>query len=609
MNKQLLLLVIVALTSCAWDNTPVSLPPRGLILNVREAALFLGSGENQTRNQLTLTATITPLGARSEIKWESSDPEILTVVSAGNGRATVTAMGEGKAIITATTIEGGFSAICEITVFKALFYSQFGAVGDGVTDDIEAIRDTHAEANRLGIGVRADPGAVYFIGSRNITAVIRTDTDWGDARFIMDERNITGNGQAVFRVESSYFPIGASSRFIDIRDRLSPQTLAKNQNRLILNPPLDGPALIEAVDNQTRRYIRRGANENIGSTQRDFFIICKNGWVDMNAPIKWDYNRLSTLRARPIDEETLTIRGGFFTTIADNRPSTASTGYVTRGILIERSNTIVENIQHTVTGEIEQIRPSSGFLRVQNAANVTIRDSTLTGRRVFNTRGTYDLGINSSVNVRIINVDQTNCITDRTYWGLFISNFSKNLYFNNVRLSRFDAHQGVHNVTILNSELGWMGIQLVGSGTLRIENTTVRDAARYIALRNDYGATWEGNIYIRNGRFYPRTGNSVVLVSDNDGQWNFGYPTFMPRFIYIDGFHVVNSGSEEADIISNNSFTNNHQPFPHTLTERIFIRNFTTSNGRPYRSANSAVLRNIFDSRIVDPGAPSDWNW
>ena len=36
-----------------------------------------------------------------------------------------------------------------------LTYEQFGAIGDGVADDMPAIVRTHAEANRLGLPVRA----------------------------------------------------------------------------------------------------------------------------------------------------------------------------------------------------------------------------------------------------------------------------------------------------------------------------------------------------------------------------------------------------------------------------------------------------------------------
>ena len=87
--------------------------------------------------------------------------------------------------------------------------------------------------------------------------------------------------------------------------------------------------------------------------------------------------------------------------------------------------------------------------------------------------GSYDLSVRRSINVRIINCKQTNDINDDTYWGLFASNYSKNITFDNCIFSRFDAHMGVYNATIRNSTLGYMGINAIGSGTLLIENTKV----------------------------------------------------------------------------------------------------------------------------------------
>jgi hypothetical protein len=66
-------------------------------------------------------------------------------------------------------------------------YSDFGAKGDGKTDDIEAIVAAHAFANEKGLPVKADEGATYYIGGKNRTAVIRTNTDFGTAAFVIDD--------------------------------------------------------------------------------------------------------------------------------------------------------------------------------------------------------------------------------------------------------------------------------------------------------------------------------------------------------------------------------------------------------------------------------------
>ena len=63
----------------------------------------------------TLTATVLPSDASNkEVRWSSSDPSVATV---SNGL--VTAVGEGSATITATTVDGGFSARCTVNVARS----------------------------------------------------------------------------------------------------------------------------------------------------------------------------------------------------------------------------------------------------------------------------------------------------------------------------------------------------------------------------------------------------------------------------------------------------------------------------------------------------------
>ena len=69
-----------------------------------------------------------------------------------------------------------------------VYYSEFGAKGDGVTDDFAAIIKCHEYANEHGCKVMADNGATYYIGDNgNVKATVKTDVDWGNATFIIDD--------------------------------------------------------------------------------------------------------------------------------------------------------------------------------------------------------------------------------------------------------------------------------------------------------------------------------------------------------------------------------------------------------------------------------------
>ena len=101
---------------------------------------------------------------------------------------------------------------------KTVYYSEFGAVGDGKAEDFFAIKRCHDYANENGCRVKADEGAVYYIGEINgESAVIMTDVDWTDATFIIDDRKIGVQSKSrsahIFRVLSRNKPFFLPSAF------------------------------------------------------------------------------------------------------------------------------------------------------------------------------------------------------------------------------------------------------------------------------------------------------------------------------------------------------------------------------------------------------------
>ena len=69
-------------------------------------------------------------------------------------------------------------------------YEDFGAKGDGKTDDFEALVKAHGYANKMGLLVKANDAATYYIGGGDRTIVVMTDTDFGKAKFIIDDSNV-----------------------------------------------------------------------------------------------------------------------------------------------------------------------------------------------------------------------------------------------------------------------------------------------------------------------------------------------------------------------------------------------------------------------------------
>ncbi len=483
----------------------------------------------------------------------------------------------------------------DVTKFKtigSILYSDFGAKGDGKTDDIDAIAATHAFANQQGLVVKADEGATYYIGGKARTAVIQTDTDFGTADFIIDDTEVQNRNAAVFMVSSGMQPFNPKG--ID--------SLKRNQRRI--NITLPGPCLLTVSNSHVKRYIRFGLNQNNGSPQTDIFILDKNGNVDMDAPIIWDFDQITEITALPIDEDTLNITGGRFTTIA-NRAESKYT-YYSRNLAIQRSNVIVDGLEHHVVNEGDHGAPYGGFINISECSFVTVKNTILTGHKTYRTigsagkpvsMGSYDILVNRTLNVSFVNCSQSNDINDRNYWGILGSNYSKNLLYDKCTFSRFDAHMGVANATIRNSTLGHMGINAIGTGVLIVENSTIHGRT-LINLRRDYGSTWQGDFFIRNCVFVPSGDNptKVSLIGGfNSGQHDFGYTCYMPGRITFENLLIDDSNLQE-DYLGPAIFSNFNpemtsdsfmEKFPYVISREVILRNVTTSSGKKLRLSDN----------------------
>jgi hypothetical protein len=344
-------------------------------------------------------------------------------------------------------------------------------------------------------------------------------------------------------------------------------------------------------------------------------VVDENGNVDMDAPIIWDFDHITEITALPMDEATLTISGGRFTTIANKAESKYT--YYSRNIAIRRSNVVVNGLEHRITGEGEQGAPYGGFLNISDCSYVTVKNTILTGHKTYRTigsagkpvsMGSYDILVNRALNVSFVNCRQTNDINDRTYWGILGSNYSKNLLYDNCTFSRFDAHMGVANATIRNSTLGHMGINAIGTGILIVENSTIRGRT-LVNLRQDYGSTWQGEFLIRNCVFVPSGGQPVsasLIGGSYSGQHDFGYTCYMPERITIENLHIDDSNHPEdyqgpsifADFnpeMTNDSY---HEEFPYVQTREVILRNVTTSSHKDLRLSDNLFM--FRDVKVID---------
>ena len=98
----------IVIIGCKEDDPP---PPPPIAISMNKNALGLIKGKYETE---TLTATVTNT-ANTAVTWVSSLPSVATV---NNG--VVTAIAYGTTVITATTVDGGKTADCTVTVIEEI---------------------------------------------------------------------------------------------------------------------------------------------------------------------------------------------------------------------------------------------------------------------------------------------------------------------------------------------------------------------------------------------------------------------------------------------------------------------------------------------------------
>lgn len=413
-------------------------------------------------------------------------------------------------------------------------YEKFGAVGDGVTDDYVAIKNAHDYANEHRCPVLADGSKTYFISNVTEPILIKTNTDWNNCTIIIDE-STNPSVLDIFKVVSNYEPV--------VINDLSGITVNKSTKNI---PKLAGygECLVDVINANKKQFIRKGGNADAGYNQTDQFRIDNEG--NIVDDIIWNFENITSITIYPVDDSILTIENVNFVTIENTVANTNNT-YLRKGLLINRSYVVVKNVKHRVIEHDSSVfSPVRGIVYFHTCCNVVIRDSSIPSRRVVNSAGTYGLNHYKVVNATIDNVIDENFL-DATRWGCHTSNYTKNLKFYNCKLSRIDAHKGVWNLTIRDTELGFQGLRLVGGGNLIVDNLTSY-CGTLVAFRKDYGSSWNGRVRMRNIVHKPRdvssldANNSIVKVFyfDNDMTHDFGYTCYHTLGIQLENYYLYN---------------------------------------------------------------------
>ena len=451
-------------------------------------------------------------------------------------------------------------------------YKDFGVDDKGIYNAYPGIKAAHDFANEGGQTVVGEYGARYLIdelssdGKTYETIKIMTDVDWRGATFIIDDTDALANGTDPDAKINVFTIVPPEEVFVHNREKYA----AYKENGLPSSSThfdigLGFPAMLRLINNYHKVYIRYGGNQNDGAAQSEVILIDENGKIDESTPLLFDYETLTGCLIYRRNVEAVTVRNATFRSLASQVNLVTDYYSIARGISIQRPGTTLSDITHIIEnekakGELVNDVPFighsyNGFVQVQNTTDVTV-ENVVFQSRVYYLQGTYDITLTYANNVTFKDCTQSNFYrseegqenvpnTSRC-WGVMGSNYCKNMVYDGCQLTRYDAHSGVVNGKIINSEVS--ALTLIGGGDMLIENTKIHHTtgSGIISLRPDYGSTWKGTITIRNSTAYDSWGTVALygIVTASIANHDFGYDLYFPNII-IDNLTITHP----ADIV------------------------------------------------------------
>ena len=526
---------------------------------------------------------------------------------------------------------------------SVVYYSQFGAVGDGRTNDATAIYNTHAFANQSGQTVMGDKNATYYIFDITNTAVIMTNVDWNGATFLIEDRGsliYNQRGKNIFSIASDYTTRTFSAS--EIHALFADKTIKAGDTDISwLAPYVEGTSFV-TFRNKHEDFIRWGGHI-MSHDRQDIAIIEPTGKLHDDTPVIWDFEageqlvntgrrceikvhtNFSMISIRRVDDTPITIKNGYFTrnsneVVAETEFQNVYAAY-SRGIAINRSNVTIENVDHKILwepdmptsgygqnekGEFRQGYPYAGFLVFSGTYNSKAVGCDLNAHTCFyehkdstatpTAMGSYDLNITGSCNVSVEGITNGVDHCDSQYWGIMHSNESKNLSFKDCTMNRFDAHEGVWNAEFEDCEFGFT-INLIGGGYVKMTNVTRCIGDSFISMRVDYGSTFNGTLELIDCTLIGMRG------------YRGGRPANPSYYAAVESVYVVSSSYATESIYSGVFNYNNMQTFPFLkwdfgyqryLPQNLIIDNFRCVASSSY-GALLYVYPNYADACFVKP--------
>lgn len=419
------------------------------------------------------------------IEWDKSKTyEPLTVVTYQGNSFTSKTYVPANTDITNTTfwaLTGNYNAQVEqyrqeVAKLQEAFNSSkvyitpddYGAVGDGVTNDTVALKNMFDAANTSGKPVIFPEKKRYVVDdSEEINIMV--DTDFNFCEFIINQES-NGSIFTIVDPDTAQFTITASN--------LTRRSV--NDNRLYKKSfTIQSPVLLGTTEGGAPCYYKGCfvTDQNGNFTNTEFVCTIQAGTYNI-------------VNCQDADKPFITVKNGV---VNYNQPNnTVSPTFIS----VLRNNVTLEGF--TIKGKYNNTNFGDEVFNCNNTSNVTFKN--IAGNNPNGPGSGYLVACYTSTNVVVDSV-----VTQGLYgtsWFDFGSDEIANLVMKNCNMNRFDCHyfyQG--NITVKNCVLQ-LASWSIGNGTMTFEDCTfintdgTRDRA--FGKRNNLFGAENGTVTIKN---------------------------------------------------------------------------------------------------------------
>jgi len=466
---------------------------------------------------------------------------------------------------------GSVATNVEAKLAQYISTEDFGAVGDGVTDDTSAIRAAATAANASGIPLMVNPGT-YFINSP-------ADIDLNVSMSAIGAVFKMGSGMGT----TTMFRVNGNA----LQDITSNVTLSQfAQNRTTINslaPYRNG--LIKILSDVPN--VKRFPSDITVLPKQECNYVTKGGVLV--TPIRHDYTTGGTgvtqVFYRKDQTQQLVISGG---AVDLNGKANA------RFLLVQRNDVKINKWTVLDSAEVSKIDTALLF-RAVDCANFVMED--ISGDAM-------NQAVSASFSYLVLISFVFNAQFCRYFahggWGSFQASDVNGYHITDSNFDRFDIHYNGFDMTIDNCMFYGAAQYGSGGGVLSVTNSTkivkqitpflsnVSSVSAVVGTRGDYGGFWEGSLQISNVAvvvsldYVVSVANSIkMFISNASGDFGAGRALPDPYSIVIRDCVVQAPNS----VLTNSSFG----------VWGIYLDNGKTFSGNPgVTPPQRSVVDNLF---------------